>query len=199
MRKSVLVPIVLACLGSLSAFASDSATDEPGGPPPVVAINQIDPDALVRVQRLLACLGHYRGPLDGKASPDLDLALRKFARARELDAPTDEGKVSSRTIDELGAGPDVALRWGSTEPRAPELTAEQLMRVNQALVYRGYRTSPAVNACDADTIAAIRSFQAATGHPVQLGNCLERRWMFILGVATGEAKFPDTLPASHPR
>lgn len=185
--------------GRLVARADDSPpTPSPRGPAPagapgsdVVPLRAIDPDALVTVQRLLAIRGLFGGPVDGRPSESLDGALRAFAVSQRLETPGQPGTVLARTLDQLGAGPEVAVRWGSTEPRAPELSAEECSRVNLALAARGYRDDGrAPSSVDAATVDALRRFQRDTGHPVQLGNFVARRWLFILGVAT-----PESCPA----
>jgi hypothetical protein len=168
-----------------------AAEDKPGrkpAPDAIVSIDAIDPDALVVVARLLAVRGYYLGPIDGRRNHELELSLRSFARAERIERPMRTDSVCARTIDELGAGPDVAVRWGSDAPRAPELSREECYRVNYALATRGYRgDGHTPDAIDAQTVDALRRFQSDTGHPVQLGNCIRRRWLFILGVATPES------------
>lgn len=208
--KAVLPAIALA-LGTCAAgaFAQEDpprpveldGRGDPGREPSVVRLPDVDPDALLIVERQLAVRGFYRAPVDGQTRPELEAALVAFAGWRGTGVPGDPGDVLATTIDELGCGREVALRWGSSAPRAPELTEAERYRVNFALVARGYRRDGTATATiDSQTVDALRRFQKDTGHPVQLGSFIARRWLFILGVATPEScPAEGTLPAGLPR
>jgi hypothetical protein len=161
---------------------------------PLVSLDAIDPDALDEVVKQLEIRGY------DPEGTSIDLALRAFAADQKLESPDEKRWVTARTLDELGAGHAVALRWGATGPRAPELAADEVLRMNKALFDRGYSKREPRDRVDGDTVSAIRELQRETGHPVQRGDLIERRWLFILGVATEESspKAPGTLPASLP-
>jgi len=169
--------------------------------PQTVKIDQIDPDAILYMQKQLAVRGFYLGPVDGQVRPEMEASLRSFADFYGIERG-ENGSVLAKTIDQLGAGREVAVRWGSTAPRAPELSGAECWRMNYALAARGYRGTDTVPASiDATTVDALKRFQKDTGHPVQLGNFIARRWLFILGVATPEScpSADGTVPAGMPR
>jgi hypothetical protein len=182
-------PAAASDTAPVDSAAVDSATQTLDGEP-VIALAEIDPDALAAIARALAIRGFDPGPLDGASRPALDLALRKFASREELPSPPEVGRVGSVVIDALGVGDAVLLRWVGEGPRAPELARDEVLRLNEALRDRGYRTSEPTDAIDADTVAALRRLQRETGHPVQKGEVVERRWLFILGVAARPASTP---------
>ncbi len=147
---------------------------------PLVAIAAIDSDSRALVERLLALRGY-------ELARGLDLALRDFAHDAGLDSPPESAWVTARALDELGAGHAIALRWGKRGPRALELTPEEVLRLNAALRDRGLTTAEPRATVDEETLAALRAFQRLTGHRVQQGDAVERRWLFTLGVATEES------------
>jgi hypothetical protein len=147
---------------------------------PIVAIAAIDSDSRALVEKLLELRGYE--PARG-----LDMALRLYAHDAALESPPEEGWVAARTLDELGAGHSIAIRWGRGGPRALELTPDEILRLNAALRDRGVTEAEPRPVVDEETLAALRAFQRLTGHPVQRGDAIERRWLFILGVATEES------------
>ncbi len=187
-------------LSVASARGQDTAsvashTIDGGDQGPLVLIAAIDSDAVTEIVKQLEIRG-YEPRREG-----LDVALRGFAADHELELPEKVGYVAARTLDALEAGRAVALRWGGRGPRAPELSADEIWRLNAALRLREYTTREPRTAVDAETLAALRAFQRATGHPVQKGELIERRWLFILGVATEESipRTAPTPPAAPPR
>jgi hypothetical protein len=175
-------PVLLgALLAALLPAARAQEVRDGGEMGPLVAIAAIDTDARAVVEKQLALRGYQvsRETLDG--------ALRAFAFDSSLDSPDEVGWVAARTLDELGAGHAIALRWGARGPRALELTADEVLRLNAALRDRGVTASSPRASVDAQTLVALREFQRLTGHPVQEGETIERRWLFILGVATEES------------
>jgi hypothetical protein len=161
--------------------APDPAPEAREPAPAVIPIAQIDPDALLYVERLLAVRGFYLGPVDGRLHPELEVALREFAKWAGVETTSHPDEVAARTIDELGAGREVAKRWGSNAPRG-EFSPEECYRVNYALAVRGYRTDGTTPArIDLVTLDALRRFQRDVGHPELLGNFVPRRWLFHPG------------------
>jgi len=76
--------------------------------------------------------------------------------------------------------PDAPIFVEFADPTPYGLPTPQLDAYKIALHHAGARV-------DAETVAALRRFQAASGHPVQRGNYVARRWLYILGVATDES------------
>lgn len=161
---------------------------------PLVALRAIDPDALTEVVKQLGLRGY------DPEGTSLDEALRAFVNDRGLESPEQAGYVAATTLDALGAGHAIALRWPGRGPRAPELSAEETWRLNAALWLRGYTTREPRSTVDEETVSGLRDLQRATGHPVQRGDLIERRWLYILGVATEESipRSAFEQPASSP-
>lgn len=147
---------------------------------------QIDPDAMVIVQRHLAIRGFYDLPADGNARPEVWEGLRRFARARSLESR--DGEVSASVLDELGAWPEVAVGMAEGEgARAPGFTPAEMWRMNYALWSRRYMEEKPVDRITGSTLTALRQFQKDTGYGAQRSEVIRRVWLYRLGVATEES------------
>jgi hypothetical protein len=158
----------------------------------VVRLDEIDEDALGRAEYLLAIRGRWEGHLDGGArTAKLARALRDFASHEGLALPEGDA-LPGEVFERLGCAREVWLGWGGRGPRAPELSPDEVWRLNHGLAARGLLREPPSDVVTAETLDALRRFQARHSYRPQRSEVIDRIWLFRLGVATEEGSpLPD--------
>jgi peptidoglycan hydrolase-like protein with peptidoglycan-binding domain len=136
-----------------------AAPAPPQRPEPPAAVVRTRSDLVASMQRELAQLGFYDGPVDGMLGPRTEQAIRDFEKAQGLKI---SGEPSTLLLDVMRRARPRAETTGSTTPAEPR-PSTRVLAVQRTLARLGYGPVKFSGVPDGATRAAIEQFERDRG------------------------------------
>ncbi|WP_416066456.1 caspase family protein [Rhizobium sp. ZK1] len=123
--------------------------------------SQLTTQEVVRLQRALATLGYYHGPVDGLAAPGTWDAVIDWARDRGWEAPSTLRSAHVAALEKELAGRGVGAQ--NPDSQSPGASDPTVQRVQAGLVKLGYYAGPVDGQSSAATLSALAAWAKDRG------------------------------------